>query len=276
MEQPHAQVKEAWYKTKRAQDTGKIIGGLFLAAFVYWFIYFMPFVATEDARVDAEIINAENLGASGQVISVSVKEGDMVQKDQILAELDHRMAQANYDKAKAKADMTATDLRRAEAMLNGISKQSLDRARNDAAAAKADFVITELALERTYIKSPTSGIVIQKTAQAGNLLEGNQVAFTITDIDKAWISANIQEKSVGDIKPGQKVFITIDEGGKLTGKVTEVRKSAASVFALIPSDNASGNFVKMEQRIPIRIELDPHPNTTLRVGASVGIKIKIK
>ena len=102
------------------------------------------------------------------------------------------------------------------------------------------------------------------------------MAFTITDIDKAWISANIQEKSVGDIKPGQKVFITIDEGGKLTGKVTEVRKSAASVFALIPSDNASGNFVKMEQRIPIRIELDPHPNTTLRVGASVGIKIKIK
>jgi multidrug resistance efflux pump len=81
---------------------------------------------------------------------------------------------------------------------------------------------------------------------------------------------------VADIKIGQKVFISIDEGGKLTGKIVDVRQAAASVFALIPSDNASGNFVKVAQRIPLKIALDPHPGKELRIGQSVVIKVKVR
>ncbi len=98
----------------------------------------------------------------------------------------------------------------------------------------------------------------------------------MADTEHAWVSANILEKAVSDVKIGQKVFITVDEGGKLTGKVMDVRRASTSVFSLIPSDNAAGNFTKVEQRIPVKIELDPHPGVDLRVGQSVEIKIKIR
>jgi len=78
------------------------------------------------------------------------------------------------------------------------------------------------------------------------------------------------------VKTGQKVTISVDEGGSLTGKVTEVRKASASTFSLIPSDNASGNFIKVVQRIPVKIELDPHQGKILRVGQSVEISIKVR
>ena len=142
--------------------------------------------------------------------------------------------------------------------------------------AQADLKIAQIAVDRTYIKSPVSGIVVQKSAQEGNILETNQAAFTVADVEHAWVSANIQEKSVNAVKQGQKVFITVDEGGKLTGKVADVRRAAASLFSLIPSDSGAGNFTKVEQRIPVKIELDPHPGEDLRVGQSVEIKIKVR
>ena len=102
------------------------------------------------------------------------------------------------------------------------------------------------------------------------------MAFILADIEHAWVSANINEKKVSSVKIGEKVSVKIDEGGTLSGRVIDVRKAAASVFALIPSDNASGNYIKVEQRIPVKIELDPHPGRDLRVGQSVEIKIKVR
>jgi RND family efflux transporter MFP subunit len=270
--------KGPWWQNKRAQTAGKILGGLFAAAFIVWLFAFMPFVSTDDARIDANVAKVANQGYSNVITKIYVKEGDVVAAGTLLAELDHSMAEAQLEKATAQANFTALDLKRTEALANqqGISRQQLDKTRQAAIMAQADLKISQLNLDRTYIKSPVSGVVVQKVAQEGNILETNQSAFTVADTEHAWISANIQEKSVGYVKNGQKVFIAIDEGGSLTGKVTDVRRASASVFALIPSDNASGNFTKVEQRIPVKIELDPHPEKSLRVGQSVEIKIKIR
>lgn len=270
--------KGPWWKNKRAQIAFKLLGGLFAAGFIMWFFLYMPFTATDDARVDAHTIRAANLGASGQIIKVYVKEGDRVTAGQVLAELDHATAQAQLEKAAAMANFTALDAKRSKAMVSqqGMSQQQLDRAQQTANASQADLKLAQIALDRTYIKSPVDGIVIQKTADEGNILEGNQSAFIVADTEHAWVSANILEKAVSDVKIGQKVFITVDEGGKLTGKVMDVRRASTSVFSLIPSDNAAGNFTKVEQRIPVKIELDPHPGVDLRVGQSVEIKIKIR
>lgn len=118
--------------------------------------------------------------------------------------------------------------------------------------------------------------MVQKLAQTGNILETNQTAVTVVDIGHAWASANIEETSVALVRPGQRVTIYIDEGGKLTGKVLEVRKATAATFALIPSDSSAGNFIKLVQRIPVKIELDPHPGVNLRVGQSVEVKIRVR
>jgi membrane fusion protein, multidrug efflux system len=271
-------LKGPWWKNKRAQLAGKILGGLAIAAFILWFFAFMPFVATDDARVDTNVAKAANQGASGLVIKTYVKEGDKVEAGTVLAELDHSMAVAQLEKATAQASFTAVDFKRTSALASqqGTSLQQLDKSRQAALMAQADSKIAQIALDRTYIKSPVAGIIVQKTAQEGNILETNQAAYTVADIDNAWVSANIQEKAVRTIKENQKVYITVDEGGKLTGKVADVRKAAASVFSLIPSDSGAGNFTKVEQRIPVKILLDPHPGKDLRVGQSVEIKIKVR
>jgi membrane fusion protein (multidrug efflux system) len=275
---PVAAPRGPWYKNKRARTAGTIIGALFIVGFIFWLFAFMPFVSTDDARIDADMAKVANLGASGQIIKIYVKEGDKVTTGEVLAELDHTTAEAQLEKTTALASFAETDLKRTRAIASqqGLSQQQLDRSQQMASVTQADLRINQIALERTFIRSPVNGIVIQKNAEIGNILEANQTAFTVADTENSWVSANVLEKSVGDVKVGQDVLVSIDEGGALKGKVVDVRRAAASVFALIPSDNAAGNFTKVEQRIPVKIELEAHPNKELRVGQSVVIKIKIR
>lgn len=267
-----------WWKTRRAKITGMIVGAVAFITVIIWAIAFRPYVSTDDARVAATIVKVANRGATGLIQKVSVTEGGKVSRGEILAELDHRTAQAQFDRAKARAQFTAQERNRMDALAaqHGTSQQQIDKARSEALIADAEFRLAELALEYTYLKSPVNGIIVQKNAEEGNILETNQTAITVADIDDAWVAANIEETEISRVKPGQTVTIKIDEGGSLTGKVAEVRKAAASSFALIPSDNASGNFTKVVQRIPVKIILDPHPGITLRVGQSVIISIRAR
>jgi multidrug resistance efflux pump len=267
-----------WWKTKTSIITWKIIFVITILTLVIWFFAIRPYVRTDDARVAADIIRIANRGVNGQIEKVNVAEGDNVNKGMIVVELDHRAAEAYYKKARARAIFASAEYRRMESLAsqNGISKQQLDRAKSESLSAEGDLQLAELALEYTTLKSPVNGVVVQKVANEGNILETNQTAVTVVDMDNAWVSANIEETSVAEVKPGQKVTIFVDEGGKLTGKVTEVRRATASTFALIPSDNASGNFIKLVQRIPVKIAIAPHPGTPRRVGQSVEIRIHVK
>ncbi len=273
-----AQTNEKWWKNKNAQTAFGIICCLFAAGFFVWFFNFLPFVSTDDAAVDADVVRAANQGAGYTVTKVYIKEGDTVKKGDILVELDHRTAEAMLEKASARAEFTATDYARARAVESehGMSRQQLDRSGQDALTAHADLELAQIALEHTFIKSPVDGVVLQKTAVEGNILEAGQAAVTIADTDSSWISANVQEKEINSVRPGQQVYVNVDAGGSLTGIVGEVRDAAASLFSYIPADNASGNFVKVEQRIPVKIQLNPHPGKTLRIGQSVEIKIKVR
>lgn len=267
-----------WWRTKASVITFRIVAVIIFIALIIWFFAIRPYVRTDDARVAADIIRIANRGASCQIEKVNVAEGDIVSMGMVAVELDHRSAEAYYKKAQARAIFTKAELRRMESLAsqNGVSQQQLDKAKSESLSAEGDLQLAELALEYTSLKSPVNGVVVQKIAAVGNILETNQTAVTIIDMDNAWISANIEETSVSEVKAGQKVNIYIDEGGALTGKVMEVRKATASTFALIPSDNASGNFIKLVQRIPVKIAIDPHPGIPLRVGQSVEIKIHIK
>ena len=266
------------WKTPKAKKVGLALGIVFIIGFFIWLFNFHPYVSTDDARIDADIIRIANLGASQRIDKVTVQEGDRVERGQLMVELDHRIAEAQLDRAKARAIMTGHDAQRAESLAaqSGMSRQMLDRARAEAQTASADMRLAEIALENTYLKSPVDGIVVQKIAKKGNILETNQTAITVVDIDHAWVSANVEETEVALVKPGQKVKISVDEGGSLNGTVIEVRKAAAAQFALMPSDNAAGNFIKLVQRIPIKIKLAPHPGRVLRVGQSVVIKIRVR
>jgi membrane fusion protein (multidrug efflux system) len=270
--------KTKWWKSAHAKRVGKWGAVVVVLGLVLWFFMIFPYVSTDDARVDADLYRIAPDSVSGRVIALNVQEGDRVQKGEVLLELDHTVMQASFDKAKARAELTERDFERMSQLYSSssIPKKDYDLAKANAETAKAELAMAQEHLDNTFLRAPVDGIVVQKNAVLGNIIEQGQTAFAVADIDHAWIAANIEETSVGMVKVGQPVKIDIDEGGTLHGKVIEIRHATAATFSLIPSDNGSGNFTKLVQRIPIKIQLDPHPDQTLRVGQSVEIKIKVR
>jgi len=270
--------KLPWWQGKTGKRVLQGLGAATLLTIIVWFFFFRPFVGTDDARVAMTFARVASSSVSGRIIKVNVTEGSRVKAGEVLVELDHRVPQANFEKAKAKYDLAQRELSRQQSLVAAESstKQALDNARSNAATAESEFRSFEIALEDTYLKSPFDGIVVQKPAEVGNILEPGQVAIVVADEAHAWVAANIEETSVGDVRVGQPVKISIDEGGSLTGKVEEIRVAAASAFSLIPSDSGSGNFTKVVQRIPIKVAIDDHSGRTLRAGQSVEIKIRVK
>lgn len=270
--------KTKWWKSAHAKRVGKwgaIAAGIGL---VLWFFLIFPYISTDDARVDADLYRVAPDSVSGRVTVMNATEGDRVKKGQVLLELDHTLAQANFDKAQAHAELSQRDFERMSQLYksSSIPRKDYDLAKANADTAKAELAMAQQRLDSTYLRSPVDGVVVQKNAVLGNILEQGQTAFTVADVDHAWIAANIEETSIGHVKVGQPTKISVDEGGNLQGRVLEIRHATAATFSLIPSDSGAGNFTKVVQRIPIKIQLEPHDARTLRVGQSVEIKIRVR
>ena len=266
-----------WWKQPRSRKVGAFSAGLAGLGLLAWLLHYYPYVSTEDARVSTALIRVAPEGAGGKITAVNVQEGARVAKGDVLVELDHGVAQANLQKASAKASQAERESNRMEqlAAQHGVTPRDADNARANSQVAQADLALAQIAYDRTFLRSPCDGVVVQKQAELGNLLEAGQTAVTVADVDHAWVSANIEETAVSLIKEGQRVSISVDEGGELSGKVADVRAATASQFALIQSENPSGNFTKLVQRIPVKISLDAHPGRTLRAGQSVEIRIRV-
>jgi membrane fusion protein (multidrug efflux system) len=209
------------------------------------------------------------------LVAINVTEGSPVTTGQVLAELDHTSAQAQLQKAQARTTLTEQQWQRLTKLVAGHAapQQQLDNALQDFKVATADLALAQLAFDRTYLKSPLNGMVVQKTIEVGNMIETGQTAFTVADLEHAWVASNIEETQVGRVRLDQEVKISVDEGGTLTGKVSEIRRAVASQFSLIPADSGAGNFTKQVQRVAIKVALNPHPGVELRAGQSVVIRI---
>ncbi|MGH7738526.1 MAG: HlyD family secretion protein [bacterium] len=266
-----------WWKESRAVKAGAWTLFAAVLGFVAWLFFFYPYVSTDDARVAAVLVRLAPQGSGGRVISIAVDAGSAVSKGQVLLELDHSQAQAELAQAQAKAALTLQDLGRAKRLeaQNAVPESTLDHSRAANQEAQAQLALAQIALDNTYLKSPMDGIVVEKTAEVGDMLEQGQTALTLADTTHAWIAANVEETHVGEVKIGQTAKISVDEGGDLTGKVSEITAASESQFSLIPMENPSGNFIKLVQRIPIKITLDDHPNHPLKVGESVEVHILV-
>ena len=158
-----------------------------------------------------------------------------------------------------------------------LRTRQVEETRAQAAQARAELELAEIALSRRTLESSVGGVVVRVSVDPGDTLSAGQGAVAVVDIAHAWIDANIEETETRPLRPGQPVRITVDEGGELTGHVDVVTQSAASQFALIPADNATGNFTKVVQRIPTRIALDdPSRASALRIGQSVEVRIRVR
>ena len=184
------------------------------------------------------------------------------------------LAAAGIASAEATRGSASGDLGAAEAIVRGTT---IDTA-PDVAAAEARLEKARLDLARTVLRAPVDGIVTNRAVQVGQRIAAGAPIMVIVPIGTAYVDANFKESQFGDIRIGQPVELTSDYyGGDVVyrGKVVGIAGGTGAAFSLIPAQNATGNWVKVVQRLPVRIALDPkqlkaHP---LRVGLSMEATI---
>jgi membrane fusion protein, multidrug efflux system len=275
----------------------------------YWYTNLRGFNSTDDAYIDADRV-AISTKMLGRITMLALDEGDSAKADQVLVKLDDSDLRAQEEQAKAaiasatqnialakvNLDKTIDDLKRAERQLkdNVIPQEQYDHARQakDAAqaqhaiaiaqvgTAKAQLGVVETNLQNTIIKSPMNGVVSKRWVLTGDVVQPAQPIYSIYNLGKLWVTANFEETKLSTIRVGDAVTISIDSypGHEFYGKVYQLGSNTAAQFSLIPPNNASGNFTKITQRIPIKISIDnpPNPQMPLLPGMSVEVKVKVK
>jgi len=176
----------------------------------------------------------------------------------------------------------ALQVARAQAAAAHATIEGTDVADNAAVQqARANFRAAWVAAQRNTIVAPVAGYVIQRSVQLGNSVQPGQQLMTVVPLHNVWIDANFKEGQLRHIRIGQNAKISTDlygGGVEFHGKVVGLGAGTGAAFALLPAQNATGNWIKVVQRVPVRIalddrELDRHP---LRVGLSTKVTVDIR
>ena len=206
--------------------------------------------------------------------AVSGEELSIASAELAAARANLSLAQAGIAAASATRVSAGGDLAVNQAVTRGMT---LDN-NPDVAAAQARLDAARLNLERTIVRAPISGIVTQKMVQLGQRIQAGTPVMTLVPIDAAFVDANFKESQLRDVRPGQPVELTSDYYGSSVvyhGTVLGFAGGTGAAFSLIPAQNATGNWVKVVQRLPVRVILNKdnvhaHP---LRVGLSMDATV---
>ena len=197
-------------------------------------------------------------------------------------------ARANADAARSQVTEAQSKLAQAEANWRNAqtAPQQVQIMRSKAASAladaqrkKADLDQALLNLHYTKVVAPVAGVVSDRTVEVGQNVAPGQELLKIIPLNDVWITANLKETQLRDMKVGQRVTIEVDANGRTyKGKVDSIAGASGARFSLLPPENATGNYVKVVQRIPVKIVLDPGENNdqSLRPGMSVDPKIWVR
>jgi len=223
-------------------------------------------------QFDAAVAAAAANKAATESAQAQVKEAELG-----IRVAESRLAQAGVGRQQASAGLKTAQ--------TGPEQVTASRARADAADAKvrqnkAMVKQAELNLEYATVKAPVKGIVSRKSVETGQVIQPGQPLMTIIPLDRVWVTANFKETQLANMRPGQRVKIEVDayDGREFSGKVESLAAATGSRFSLLPPDNATGNYVKVVQRVPVKIVLDPgqDPEHLLRPGMSVTPTVYFK
>ncbi len=189
---------------------------------------------------------------------------------------EHQIAQA-----QSKLDSAIADLRSAQ---TGPQQTEIIQARADsavaqAAAKKAALEQAQLNLQYTTVTAPVSGVVTNRTVEVGQNVSIGQEMMKIVNLDDIWVTANFKETQLKQMQPGQRVSIHVDTNGQdYNGRVQSIAGASGAISSLLPPENATGNYVKVVQRVPVKITFDPGETRehVLRPGMSVVPKVWLK
>ncbi|MCE0498605.1 MAG: HlyD family secretion protein [Methylacidiphilales bacterium] len=262
----------------------RIAAGIALLAALIWgaafLIHSYYYESTDDAFIEGHVVTISTK-LSNTVRDVLIDDNYDVKQGDLLVQIDPRdydvalhSAQAAYDKAKSDYDRDT-----ALAGSKAISVQDLDatRAACDEAAAQLDQA--RLNLGYTRITAPVSGRITRKNVEPGDYVETGQTLFSIVP-HEIWVVANFKETQLARMLPGQKVIIRIDAfpGRVFHGHVDSLQSGTGARFSLLPAENATGNYVKVVQRLPVKIVFDepPEVQALFAPGLSVVPEVKVR
>ncbi len=237
------------------------------------------------AEAELEVARAQALAADAQVVAAEAGlaragvEAEKAELDLERAEILRKgevIAPERFDAARATGGVSRAGVASARAQHAGaVAQARLAHARVKAAEAALD--LARLQLSYTKIVSPDDGVVSKLTAREGQLVVPGQVVAELVP-DATYVVANFKETQVGHMKSGQRATVEIDAfpGLRLDGSVESLSGGTGARFSLIPPDNASGNFVKVVERVPVRIAWakPPPPDVKLRAGLSAYVTVK--
>jgi len=211
--------------------------------------------------------------------------GKLYQKKTI-SESEMDKAQADHDLERARVVMTEEEIKESQAKLQvaktktgevNVKQRRIESLNGKLEEAKAALALAELKLAHTTVTSPIDGIVVKKVAKLGEVIKPGQPVAVIVDLNNVWVEANLEETKVEHVSLGQDVDLNVDAYPKtrFSGKVINIGAAVISEFSLIPESRSAGNFTKVTQRIPIKIEVFD-PAKQLRPGMMVVVGIDIR
>jgi membrane fusion protein, multidrug efflux system len=271
----------------------------------YWYIGQKGFVSTDDAFIDADKATISSK-IPGRIIELKSIEGDTIKTGQILAALDildlkaqekqfiaatvnakESITLARVNLEKAKEDFTRAQTQYKD---NIITKEQYDHSAKALDVAQAEYNISltkpgisqaqqevvKAQINNSTIYSPIDGVIARKWVLEGDVVQPGQPIFTIFDMKNIWITAQFEETRLAAVTLGANVEISVDAypNIKFSGKVIQIGSNTASQFSLIPPNNASGNFTKVTQRVPVKISIERKSNINLLPGMSVEVRVK--
>jgi len=188
------------------------------------------------------------------------------------------VAKAQRDAAKAKVGQANAGVASAQADIKQVSMKAADAQAKLAKVeqARAALEAAQLNLSYTEITAPVDGVATHKQVETGQIVQAGQGLMVIVPLHDVWVTANFKETQLKKMKAGQKAEVKVDTYGKtFSGHVDSIAGATGSVLSLLPPENATGNYVKVVQRIPVKIVLDPIPaeKAVLRPGMNVDATV---
>ena len=249
-------------------------------------------LAQNDADLRKEIANAGSPGKVGQAVAqIAAARASEAQMQALVDRA--RSDQTRMQTLAARGIVSQQQLDAAEAASRGADAQ-LAAAREQVVAAEAALTGADarvasaraareqaaLQLSFTTVIAPAAGVVSRKNVEVGQLVQSGQPLMTVVPLDDVWIVANLKETEIRGVTPGARADVTVDSypGRRFSGHVESVSPATGATFSMLPPDNATGNFTKVVQRIPVRIRLDGEgdPVHPLRPGMSAVVRIRVK
>jgi multidrug resistance efflux pump len=202
------------------------------------------YVSTDNARVAGALVQVGALNI-GQIKSVNADIGQAVVRDQVVASV----------LLPSALGMTAAGM-------------------TAAGTARLGFVGSED--QQIPIRSPIDGVVVARQGNPGDTVAAGQSILTLINPSQLWVEARIEETKVARVQPGQAVEVMVDSlGQSFPGRVLAVGRASSATFSLLPQGNTSGNFIKVTQLVPVKIEVD-YGGLPLVLGSSVGVRIRVQ